>query len=61
MAKGFRFIYLAFGFSKAENLSGSVHRLIRCKQVFTRVRGADVSFRDVTIRIPDRRYDQGRE
>ena len=29
--------------------------------MFTRVRGAHVSFRDVTIKIPDRRYDQGCE
>ena len=30
-------------------------------QVFTHARRADVSFRDVTIRIPDRGCDQGRE
>ena len=30
-------------------------------QVFTRALGADVSFRDVTIRIPDRGCDQGHE
>ncbi len=29
--------------------------------VRTHVRGADVSFRDVTIKIPDRGYDQGCE
>ena len=27
--------------------------------IHARVRGADVSFRDVTIKIPDRKYDQG--
>ena len=29
--------------------------------MFTRVRGADVSFRDVTIKIPDSGFDQGCE
>ena len=29
--------------------------------VHARVRGADVSFRDVTIRIPDRGCDKGHE
>ena len=28
-------------------------------QVFTRVRGVDVSFRDVTIKIPEKKCDQG--
>ena len=42
---------------------GSVHMLVRCKHErrYSRTRGADVSFRDVTIRIPDRGCDQGRE
>ena len=41
-----------------------MHGLVRCKhepRVFTRACGADVSFSDVTIKIPDRGYDQGYE
>ena len=40
-----------------------MHRLVRCKNErrCSRTHGADVSFRDVTIRIPDRGYNQGRE
>ena len=40
-----------------------MHGLVRCKyeRRFSRACGADVSFRDVTIKIPDRRYDQGCE
>ena len=43
MAEGFRFIYLALG-------------LVRCKHECrcSHARGADMSFRDVTIKIPDR-------
>ena len=54
MAEGFRFIYLAFRFSEAENLSLSawvchVQHERRC----SRARGGEVSFRDVKIKIPD--------
>ena len=40
-----------------------MHGLVRCKHErrCSRVRGADVSFRDVTIKIPDRGCDQGCE
>ena len=40
-----------------------MHGLVRCKHErrCSRACGADVSFRDVTIKIPDRRYDQGCE
>ena len=44
MAEGFRFIYLAFGFSYSENLSS------QCIAYFGANMGA---FRDVTIKIPD--------
>ena len=51
MAEGFRFIYLAFGFSKAENLSVQCMGYLGATltKVFTRLRGADVSLKDVTI------------
>ena len=60
MAEEFRFIYLAFGFSWADNL---LTQLVRCKHECrcSHVHGADVSFRDVTIKIPDRGCDQGCE
>ena len=40
-----------------------MHGLVRCKyeRRFSRAHGADVPFRDVTIKIPDRGYDQGCE
>ena len=40
-----------------------MHGLVRCKHECrcSRTRGADVSFRDVTIKIPDRGCDQGCE
>ena len=40
-----------------------MHRLVRCKHErrFSRACGADVSLRDVTIKIPDRWYDRGCE
>ena len=40
-----------------------MHGLVRCKHErrCSRACGADVSFRDVTIKIPDRGYDQGYE
>ena len=44
MAEGFRFIYLAFGFSEP---FGSVHGLVRCKHERR-------CHSDVTIKIPDR-------
>ena len=63
IAEGFRFIYLAFGFSLAEKPFGSVHGLVRCKHECrcSRACCADVSFRDVTIKIPDNGFDQGCE
>ena len=39
-----------------------VHGLVRCTHrvlVFTRARGVDVTIRDVAIKTPDRKYDQG--
>ena len=51
MAEGFLFIYLDFRFSKVENLSLSAW--VRCN-MSAGVRGEDVSFRDVKIKIPDR-------
>ena len=50
MAEGFRFIYLAFGFSQAENLSAQCMGYLDA----TWTCGADVSFRDVKIKIPNR-------
>ena len=40
-----------------------MHGLVRCKHECrcSRARGADVSFKDVTIKIPDRGYNQGCE
>ena len=60
MAEGFRFIYVAFRFSEAENLSLSawvskVQHGRRC----SRARGEDVSFRYVKIKIPDSKLDRG--
>ena len=57
MAEGFRSIYLAFGFSKAENLSAQCMGYLGANMST----GVHVSFRDVTIKIPDRRCDQGSE
>ena len=52
MAEGFRFIYLAFRWA---------HGLVRCKHErrCSRACSADVSFRDVTIETPDRKFDRG--
>ena len=53
MAEGFRFIYLAFWFSKVENLLlsawvSSVQHERRCSHA--RARGEDASFTDVKIK-----------
>ena len=54
MAEGFRFVYLAFRLA---------YGLVRCKleRRCSRARGADVSFRDVTIETPDRKCDRRME
>ena len=59
MAKGFRFIYPAFGLVRLRTFR-LAHWLVRCKveRRSWRARGEDVSFRDVKIKIPDRKFDQ---
>ena len=53
MAEGFRFIYLAFGFSLAENLSAQhMSKLGANLSTGVDARGEDVSFIDVKIKIP---------
>ena len=60
MTEGFRFIYLAFGFSEAENLPTPCMGYLGASMsagVHTRAK-LDIAFRDVTIKIQDRGYDQ---
>ena len=60
MAERFRLIYLVLGLVRLRTLR---HGLVRCKHErrCSRARRADVSLRDVTIKIPDRGDDQGCE
>ena len=60
MAEGFRFTYLAFPFSLAENLSLSAWvSLVQHERRCSRSHGKDVAFRNVKIKIPDRKCDRG--
>ena len=61
MAEGFRFIYLVLGLVRLRTFRLSAW--VRCKHErrCSCTRGADVSFRDVTIKIPDRGCDLGCE